>query len=472
MQHRRRSLLPRTSPPPAADRTRREKGRPGWLGFFRKLFWTWWLWLVVGVGLEAGDHGNAAVVFASVAFFCYLVAPREHIPRYGLDSKFAVHSHEFLTSIVGATGVPFLQNNKVTVLNNGDEFYPAMLEAIANAKKTITMETYIYWAGQIGRQFALAMADRARAGVSVKLLLDAIGSATIGKEILQILKEGGCEIAWYNRIWLRTMGHFNNRNHRKSLIVDGRVAFTGGAGIGDQWNGDARTKKHWHDIQVHVEGPGAIGLQAGFAQNWLETTGELVSGPGYFPPPDAAGTISTQTILSSPRSASSAVRIMYYLSIMSARKTIYIANPYFIPDDSAVQILVEASQRGVDVKVMVAGIHNDMRISRYAGIHLYGRLLEAGIEIYEYNRTMLHQKTMVVDGIWTTIGTTNFDNRSFALDEESNVCVYDRRLAEQLESIFIEDLTSCKQVRLERWRRRGLKTRVFGATCLFLKEQI
>ena len=163
---------------------------------------------------------------------------------------------------------------------------------------------------------------------------------------------------------------------------------------------------------------------------------------------------------------------MYYVSIVSAKKTIYIANPYFIPDDSAVQILTEARKRGVVVKIMVAGIHNDMRISRYGSIHLYGKLLEAGIEIYEYNRTMLHQKTMVVDGIWLTVGTTNFDNRSFALDEESNVCVYDRELAGQLEEVFMEDLNSCEQVTLANWRRRGLKTRIFGVTSVFLKEQI
>jgi cardiolipin synthase len=182
--------------------------------------------------------------------------------------------------------------------------------------------------------------------------------------------------------------------------------------------------------------------------------------------------MSTQTVLSSPKSASSAVRIVYYISITSARKTIYIANPYFIPDDSAVQILIEARRRGVAVKIMVAGVHNDMRISRYASTHTYGRLLEAGIEVYEYNRSMLHQKTMVVDGIWVTVGTTNFDSRSFALDEETNVCVYDRRLAEQLEAIFKEDLENSTRIALQQWKRRGIKTRVFGATCLFLKEQI
>ena len=451
---------------------RRQKGQPGWLGLGRKLFWSWWLWIAVAAVGGSSGHGNFAATLATVGFLFYLLAPREHIPQYGLESKFPVQSDEFIASVVGATGVSFIHGNKVTVLRNGGQFYAAMLNAIAEAKQTITMENYIFWDGEIGRRFATVLGERCSAGVSVKLLLDSIGSSTIGKEILATLNSCGCEVAWYNRIWVRTIGHFNHRNHRKSLIIDGRIAFTGGAGIADQWIGNAENPSQWSDIQIRVEGPGAVGLQAGFAQNWLETTAELVSGPGYFPPPDPAGDVATQTILSSPKSGSSAVRIMYYLSIISARHRIWIANPYFVPDDSAVQILCEAKQRGVDVKIMVAGIHNDMRISRYASIHLYEKLLQAGIEIYEYNRTMLHQKTMVVDGIWTTIGTTNFDNRSFALDEESNVCAYDRPLAEELTEIFAEDLRSCERVRFERWRHRGLKNRIFGATCVFLKEQI
>jgi cardiolipin synthase len=457
--------------PLETERKGKDKGRPGWLGFFRKLFWSWWIWVAAASAAQLAGNSRLAAILAGIGFFFYLVAPRERIPGFGLEPRFAVRSHEFISSIVGATGVPFVHHNTVTVLN-GDEFYPAMLDAVTNARKTITMEAYIYWAGNIGLRFATAMAERSSAGVKVKLLLDAFGSATIGNEILNTLKESGCEVAWYNRVWLRTIGRFNHRDHRKSLIIDGRIAFTGGAGIADQWLGHAQDPLHWRDIQIRVEGPGAAGLQSAFVQNWLETTGELVCGPEYFPPPDSAGTISTQTILSSPKSGASAVRIMYYMSIVSARQFIYIANAYFVPDDSAVRILVEARRRGVDVKIMVAGIHNDMRISRYAGIQGYGRLLEGGIEIYEYNPTMLHQKTMVVDGIWSTVGTTNFDNRSFALDEESNVCVYDRRLAQQLEAIFLEDLNSCDRVRLEEWRNRGIKTRVFGATSLFLKEQI
>jgi cardiolipin synthase len=429
------------------------------------------MWIAAAVALEMLEQWGTAIACAGVGFAFYLLAPREHVPEYGLDGEIHIDSHAFLTSIVGTTGVPFIKNNKITVLTNGDQFYPAMLDDIAAATNSITMEAYIYWEGDIGRRFARALAAKCRAGVQVKLLLDAFGCSSIGKEIQNILKDGGCELVWYNPIRLRTLGRLNNRTHRKSLIVDGRIAYTGGAGIADHWTGNGQDPKHWHDVQIRVEGPGAVGLQTGFVQNWLDTTGELVSGEEFFPPCDAAGTMAAQTILSTPEAGSSGVRVMYYLSIVSARRSVYITNPYFIPDDSGTEILVAAARRGVNVKIMLAGIHNDMRISRYSSIHLYGKFLEAGIEIYEYNRTMLHQKTMVVDGIWSTVGTANFDNRSFALDEESNVCVYDRRLAAQLEAIFMEDMKECERITLAAWRSRGWKKRLFGGLCVFLKEQ-
>ena len=455
-----------------ALRPRRYRGRQGFLGIGRRLLWSWWLWTAVAVFLLFGDHWKIGTVAVSLAVFTYLVTPQERSPRYGLESEFTVRSHEFLSSMAGTTGVQFLKNNQLVVLNNGDEIFPSMLDAIAQAEYTVTIEAYIYWAGDIGLQFARALAGRAKAGVTVKVLLDAVGSSTIGKEILGILRGGGVELAWYNPVRWSTIGRFNNRTHRKSLIIDGRIAFTGGAGIADMWTGNAQDPDHWREIQVRIEGPAAMGLQTGFANNWLDTTGELISGAEYFPPPDAAGTIAVQTIMSSPEAGSSAVRIMYYLSIVCSRSSILIANPYFIPDDVAMEILIEAKQRGVDVKIMVAGDHNDMAISRYASMQLYGKLLEAGVELYEYTRTMMHQKTMVVDGIWSTIGTTNFDNRSFSLNEESNLCVYDQRLAQELEQIFSRDLRVCERITLENWRKRGLKARVIGAASLFLKEQI
>ena len=452
--------------------TSRRKGRLSFWGYCRRLLWAWWFWTLVAATAAYTSHWETALYTLVAAIITYLVTPPTVSPTYGLDSTTPLKSDEFLATMTGATGVPFIGGNRITVLNNGDEFYPAMLEAIRQARRSITVEAYIYWAGNIGEQFADAIAERARAGVEVKILLDAVGSSTIGKDILKTLRDGGCQVQWYNKMFWRTIGRFNNRTHRKSLIIDGSLAFTGGAGIADHWLGNAQDPEHWRDVQIRLEGPGATPLQTGFAQNWLSTTGEMITGPRYFPTAEAAGPTAVQTIISSPAGGSSAVRTMYYLSIMYAQHKLYIANAYFIPDEFGVDILVSARKRGVDVKLMLSGIHNDMKLARYGGIHLYGKLLEAGVEIYEYNRTMLHQKTMVVDDTWITIGTTNFDNRSFALHEESNVCTYDTRLAERLERIFLEDLTACVQVTLESWKRRGMITKVRGAAALFLKDQL
>jgi cardiolipin synthase len=450
----------------------RRKGRPGLWGHGRRLVWAWWLWTLAAVVTATSENWSAAVATGLVAVFTYLVTPPEQSPKYGLESGFPVASSQFIDSIVGTTGVPFIAGNGVRLLQNGDEFYPEMLDSIRQARESVTIEAYIYWAGDVGMQFACALAERAQAGVKVKILLDAVGSSSIGPEILETLEGSGCQVAWYNPVRWGTVGRFNNRTHRKSLIVDGRIVFTGGAGIADHWTGHAQDPEHWRDSMVRIEGPGGIPLQTGFSQNWLTTTGELISGPSFFPPLEPSAKVSGQSIMSSPEGGSSAARIMYYLAIVCAQRRILIANAYFIPDNAALDILIEARQRGVDVKIMVPGSHNDMWPARYGGIQLYGKLLEAGIEIYEYERSMLHQKTMVVDSVWFTIGTTNFDNRSFALNEESNICIYDSALALELEETFMDDLRACRKIELDAWRKRSLKTRFLGAVGWFLLEQI
>ena len=401
----------------------------------------------------------------------YLTAPAALPPRYGLSHEFDVESDEFLDTIAGASSAPFVAGNSVELLNNGDAFYPRMLEAIANARVSITIEAYIYWAGEVGVVFGRALAERAKAGVTVKILLDAIGSASIGAEILQTLEEGGCQVAWYNPIHWYTLGRFNNRTHRKSLIVDGHIAFTGGAGIADHWRGNARGPDEWRDMQIRVEGPAVTPLQAGFAHNWQKTTGELLSGAVYYPSIEPCGHLSAQTLMSSPESGGSTVRTMYYLSIVCARRSIYIANPYFIPDAVAIETLIEARKRGIDVRIMVSGIRNDNWLARQNSVRLSGRLLEAGIHIYEYNRTMLHHKTMVVDGVWVTVGTTNFDHRSFSHNEETNLCVFDRDLAQQLQNVFRDDLAVCDRVDYARWKHRGVWARTQEFAASFFEEQ-
>jgi cardiolipin synthase len=223
--------------------------------------------------------------------------------------------------MTGATGVALVTGNRIDVLNNGREFYPAMLEAIRGAQASITVEAYIYWAGEIGLEFARALADRARTGIPVKILLDTIGSSTIGPNILSILESGGCQLGWYNPVRWYALERFNHRTHRKSLIVDGRLGFTGGAGIADHWQGDAEDPAHWRDMQIRMQGPCVVPLQTGFANNWVQTTGELISGARFYPPVDAAGTLPAMTIMSSPEVGASTVRTMYYLSIVCARRT-------------------------------------------------------------------------------------------------------------------------------------------------------
>lgn len=405
--------------------------------------------------------------------FSYLAWPTEVPPRIGLEHEFCVDDDEFLTTMSGTTGVPFFEGTRIDILNNGDEFYPAMLKAIAQAETSVTIEAYIYWAGEIGKRFAHALAAKAQAGVSVKILLDAVGSSTIGDEILEILERGKCQLAWYNPVRPYSIGRFNNRTHRKSLIIDGRIGFTGGAGIADHWAGRAQDADHWRDVQIRIEGSAVTPLQTGFAHNWQKATGELITGLEFYPAfESSAGVLPVQTIMSSPETGASTVRTLHYLSIVAARRTIYIANPYFVPDQGAIDILIAARRRGVDVRIMVAGIHNDNWLARQNSVRLYGPLLEAGVQILEYNHTMLHQKTMVVDGIWGTVGTTNFDSRSFAHNEETNVCFCDRPLSRELEAMFRADVAGCDVVTLQTWRKRGLFGKSVEFLASLLQEQV
>ncbi|HET9268876.1 MAG TPA: phospholipase D-like domain-containing protein [Vicinamibacterales bacterium] len=457
--------------PSVEPRSRLPKGVLTFWTRARRLLWSWWPWALVSIWAIGDAEWGWAIGGGAMALVSYLLAPPAPPPRFGLDHEFSIDSPEFVGTVAGASGSPFLEGNTLELLNNGDAFYPPMLAAIKGAEHSITIEAYIYWAGEIGAAFAEALAERAKAGCPVKILLDAIGSASIGSEILDVLEAGGCQVAWYNPIRWYTLGRFNNRTHRKSLIIDGDVAFTGGAGIADHWRGNARGPDEWRDMQIRLEGPAVVPLQTGFAHNWQQTTGELLSGDAYYPVIDSRGPLAVQTLLSSPETGAASVLTMYYLSIVCARESIFIANPYFVPDPVAIETLIEAKQRGVDVRIMVSGIRNDNWLARHNSVRLFGRLLAAGIEIQEFNRTMLHQKTMVVDGRWLTVGTTNFDNRSFAHNEESNVCCVDRPLAGQLHNIFLDDLNGSERVTIERWQKRGIWTRAQEVIAAVLQEQ-
>jgi cardiolipin synthase len=453
-------------------RQMRARGVPGIGRRLRRLLWEWWFWFVPAIACAYFQKWGGFYTFVSLMVLALLFEPPEHSPTFGLDHTFSIESEEFLCTISGATDTPFSLGNRIDILNNGDEFYPRMLADVHEARQSITLEAYIYWSGDVGLQFANAFAEKARGGLAVKLLLDAVGSSTISDEILDLLAGAGCQIAWYHPIHWYTLRRVNKRTHRKSLIIDGRVGYTGGAGIADHWLGCAEGPEHWRDVQVRIEGPAVASLQSGFSQNWLETTNELVTGFEYYPAPEEPGTLPVQSILSSPETGASSVRLLYYLSIVCAQRSVYIANPYFVPDEAAIDTLVDARKRGVDVKIIVSGKYNDNPLAYYNSSATYGELLEAGVEIYAYNRTMLYHKIMIVDGIWSTIGTTNFDNRSFALNEENNVNVYDRAFAAELTEDFMADLRNSDRIELESWRQRGLRVKAFEFVMTLLKEQV
>lgn len=430
------------------------------------------LWATAAVILVWRGWPLPGAIAAVVSFIFFLFRPYIQEVEIRLDYDFGTDSAEFLSTMAGATGVPLVGGNRVQILNNGDEFYPAMLQAIAEAQYSVTMEQYIFTSGAVGWRFAEAFAASARRGVIVKLLVDALGGATISGDIVRLLTDAGCQLRWFHPIRWYNLHRVNNRNHRKSLIVDGRIAFTGGAGLQDHWLGAANNPAEWRDMQIRIEGPGVVPLQTGFAVNWLETTGEALTGPRYYPVLEAAGGVEVQTVLSSPKGDLFTASILYSLGILCARKSILIANPYFVPGPRTVELLEDAVARGVDVKIIVAGDHCDTWLARANSIRLYGKILEAGVEIYEYEPTMLHQKTMLVDHLWATIGTANFDHRSFRLNEESIVCLYDPEVVEELKETFFEDLAKSRAVELAAWRKRGLAQRVGERVASLLQDQV
>ncbi len=408
----------------------------------------------------------------ALAMVSYLLRPAEQPPRLGLDHSDPAGSRAFLDSIAGITGVPFTPGNRVDILNNGDRFYPAMLEAIRGARASVCIEQYIFWPGTTGDEFRDALVERAQAGVRVKVLLDAVGSANLGDGLYRSLADAGCEVAWYTPIRWYTVGRFNNRTHRKTLVVDGRIGFTGGAGIADHWRGNATPPDEWRDMMYRIEGPAVAGLLAGFAQNWLRMTGEVVQGEAFFPTIAEAGSLDLQVIHSSPDAGASSARLMYYLAIVSSRRRVDIANPYFVPDETAIDTLIEAVARGVQVRVLVTGRRTDNWLARQNSRRLYGALMDGGVKLYEYHQSMLHQKVMLVDGCWCTVGTSNFDNRSFAHNEETSVCVCDTEFVRQMTAVFEDDLAASQPVDRQRWQQRGLFTRAQELVASLLKEQV
>ena len=413
-----------------------------------------------------------AALSALLTMALYSFLAREKKITHRVESPYGVADGQFEQSMGGLLPPSITPGNRVTPLINGDRIFPAMLEAIRSARRSITFETFIYWSGTIGREFADALAERARAGVKVHVLLDWLGTKKMKPELVEEMKRAGVEVERYHPLKWFNAWRINHRTHRKLLVVDGTIGFTGGVGIADEWTGDAQDPKHWRDSHFRLEGPAVAQMQAAFMDNWLKTHSAVLHGADYFPPLEPVGSCKAQVFMSSPAEGSESVRLMYLLSIACARHSIRIANAYFVPDDLSVQTLVEARRRGVKVEIIVPGEHIDTHVVRQAGRSRWGPLLEAGVEIYEYAPTMFHCKVMVVDDLWTSVGSTNFDNRSFRLNDEANLNILDPDFARGQAEVFEHDKARSRRITYEAWRNRPWTEKLKERTAALLRSQL
>lgn len=421
----------------------------------------------------------AAVVIvaavAGVALFLFLRRPGS-----GPDYLIAMHTpgvdhQQFARDLAGVLGTPPSQGNRITALHNGDAFFPAMLDAIGSAQHSVTLEMYIYWSGDVAQSFASALNERARAGIPVHVVIDAIGARDMGQQIIDSMREAGVELRFFNPVRFdsdESIEEMNYRTHRKLLIVDGRIGFTGGACIADEWKGEARNPDEWRDSQFRIEGPIVAELQAIFLDNWVESASAVLTGEKYFPAIDAADGATAFAVGSEPEGESGRLQMMHLLAIAAAESSIDIATSYFVPDEATVQHLLAARQRGVSVTVLMPGSHTDIPVIRHASRRLWGDLLEAGVAIYEYQPTMYHCKFMIVDDHFVSIGSANFDNRSFKLNDESNVAVIDAEFARLLSEQFDLDLAASRKIELLEWQTRPWHEKLRDELATILAEHL
>ena len=408
-----------------------------------------------------------ALLALTFAAGCAAVRPYLELPT--LDIK----QPAFAATLGAYTGTTVVGGNRVEILLNGEEIFPAKLALIHSARRTINYAQYIFEDGEPARDIARALAERCRASVELNVLLDAVGALAIPAELRDQMKDAGCHVEYFRPLSPFSIDRLNYRNHRRILVVDGVTGITGGSGTSGKWSGNGKEKGHWRDTDVLVEGPVVEQLQGAFAENWLEATGVAIGGPDYFPRRrlNAKGDVSAQAVRSSPAGGSTAMYTMFLLALASAQHSIHITNPYFLPDGQMITTLVAAAERGVEVKLLIPGAI-DHNLVRQASRSEFGRLLKSGVEIYEYRPALLHAKTMVVDGIWATVGSTNLDRRSFSLNEELNVAIYDTDVARRLERIFQDDLARSSRVMYEDWHHRSLTRRFLELLASPLKEQM
>jgi cardiolipin synthase len=379
---------------------------------------------------------------------------------------------EALPSIANLTGSPIQAGNRVRILQNGDEFFSSLFADIEAARESIHLETYVWWQGEICERLAGALAGKAREGVEVRVLLDAVGSKKGDDELFERMRAAGAKVEAFHPLRLADLGLINNRTHRKLAIFDGRVAHVFGHGIADEWTGNAQDKDHWRDTGVRLEGPVVNAIQGVFAENWVEQSTETLVGEKYFPHLDPVGNVRAHVTASSPQGGVSKLEMLFKLAIASAQKELLIQNPYFIPDGEVTGLLERARRRGVDVRIMVPGPATDSSVVRHAGHYRFTELLRHGIRIYEYQPTLNHQKVMVVDGLWSHVGSTNFDDRSLDINDEASVGLIDPATAGRLREAFARDLQKSLEVRLERWDGRPAWHKAVDRMSYLLNEQL
>jgi cardiolipin synthase A/B len=405
------------------------------------------------------------VAVAVLAQGCTLLSFKRSV--YQFDHPFGVKDPAFRRSL-DTFGNTMVGGNSAEILNNGDAIMSGMAAAIREAKVTVNLESYIFKNDKAGEMFAQPLIEAARRGVEVRVLVDGTGSSHSGP-ILDRMRQAGAKVYVFHPIGLWSLYNIGWRTHRKILVVDGTVSFTGGFCIADNWLGDARNPKEWRDMMVRVTGPVSAQMQAIFSQDWTYTTGEILAGEKFYPRLAPAGTVEAQGIKVSRGDSSSLASIFYVVAIKSAEKSIHIQNAYFVPDPQIRQALIDAAKRGVDVRIMVPGRHIDMPLVRMASRLHYGELLQAGVHILEYNRTMMHQKGAVIDGLFSTVGSINFDGRSLRANEEDSLAFYDRDFAARLEATFADDEKHCREVTYQSWRKRGLEQRLAELVSVFFQ---
>jgi len=383
----------------------------------------------------------------------------EKEPHHRLERCHDTLDPQFRREMGVLLGPAIVSGNHIQPLQNGDEIFPAMLEAISAARRSITFETYIYWSGRIGEQFAEALTQRAQAGVPVHLMLDWVGCDKISPALVARMKQAGVEVERYHAVHWYTLGRLNNRTHRKVLIVDGATSFTGGVGIADQWLGHAQDPDHWRDMHFKVTGPVAAQMQAAFLDNWIKTTGHVLHGDAYFPAIAPSGDMDMQMFISSPEGGSDSMRLMYLTAITAASRSIDMEAAYFVPDRLMIREIIGARRRGVRIRLLVPIAHIDAKVVGVASKREWGPLLEHGVEIYLYRPTMLHCKMLIFDRYMVSVGSTNFDMRSFELNDEASLNVYDECFARQMTEVFERDLKSSARYTLEDWQGRSWRER-------------